>query len=590
MKRALLTTAAIVAAVVVFILGTLPRARVGLTPFAGTGDGTVAGVIHIHTNRSDGRSSPDEVAQAAANAGLKFLVFTDHGDATRAPDPPTYRHGVLCIDAVEISTSGGHYLALDMPAAPYPLAGEPRDVVEDVARLGGFGAPAHPDSPKPELRWREWSAPFPALEIINPDTGWRARAQDAGWRPKLRLVDRLFSYPFRPGETIASFVSASPENLARWEMLTRQRTVVALAGADAHAKLAIKSSEPGDNRFSIALPSYEASFETLSVHVRPNGPLSTSSTSFPGAPGNAAADAAAILHGIRDGHLHIVVDALASPASFSFTAEGAGTTAAEGDTIARRLRCRCPGSIALHVKSNAPSTFTTTVWQGSQILKLTAQPTFDVSVSDAPAVYRVEIRAPDPGEPVWLISNPIYVRGSASEEVPPDRRPPTQTTSILEGRTATVWRVEHDPSSRATLDPLALRSKLDGNALRMQYQLAGVGTSQTYAALVTNIPDGVGSNTRVAFAAHADRPMRLSVQLRTGLPGMPEERWQRSVYLDAVDREHVVYFDDLTPIGDPRTWRPALNEIRYVLFVVDTTNTKPGASGEVVISHPALER
>src|SRR5665213_1247433 len=45
------------------------------------GDGTVAGVIHVHTNRSDGRSSPDEVAQAAAHAGLTFLIFTDHGDA-----------------------------------------------------------------------------------------------------------------------------------------------------------------------------------------------------------------------------------------------------------------------------------------------------------------------------------------------------------------------------------------------------------------------------------------------------------------------------------------------------------------------------
>jgi hypothetical protein len=585
-KRAVLATAAIVAAVAVFILATLPRPRLRLRPFPGnnaTGDGTVAGVIHIHTNRSDGRGSPDEVAEAAARAGLKFLVFTDHGDATRASDPPTYRHGVLCIDAVEISTSGGHYLALDMPAAPYPLAGEPRDVVEDVARLGGFGAPAHPDSPKPELRWREWSAPFPALEIINPDTGWRSRALSDGWRPKLRLLERLFSYPFRPGESIASFVSASPENLARWEMFTRQRTVVALAGADAHAKLAVKSSEPGDNRFSIALPSYEASFETLSVHVHPDAPLSTS----PGAPGDAAADAAAILHGIRNGHLHIVVDGLASPASFSFTAESAGKTAGEGDTIADP---GTGGSITLHVKSNAPSTFTTTVWQGSQVLKLTAQPTFDMSVPDAPAVYRVEIRTSDPGEPVWLISNPIYVRGSVSEKFVTGRPPATQTTSILEGRTATAWRVEHDPSSMATLDTLASRSKADGPALRMEYQLAAVRTPQTYAALLTNLPDGMGSNTRVAFTAHADRPMRLSVQLRTGLPGMPEERWQRSVYLDTVDREHVVYFDDLTPIGDPRTWRPALNEIRYVLFVVDTTNTKPGASGQVVISHPALER
>ena len=89
---------------------------------------------------------------------------------------------MLCLDGVEISTTGGHYIALDMPAAPYPLGGEARDVVEDVRRLGGFGIAAHPDSPKPELRWREWDAPFDGIEILNLDTSWRLWAEQAGDR------------------------------------------------------------------------------------------------------------------------------------------------------------------------------------------------------------------------------------------------------------------------------------------------------------------------------------------------------------------------------------------------------------------------
>jgi len=56
----------------------------------------------------------------------------------RKPDPPAYRSGVLCLDGVEISTTGGHLVAVDMPPSPYPLGGEARDVVEDVKRLGGF--------------------------------------------------------------------------------------------------------------------------------------------------------------------------------------------------------------------------------------------------------------------------------------------------------------------------------------------------------------------------------------------------------------------------------------------------------------------
>ena len=86
---------------------------------------------------------------AAARAGLKFVVFTDHGDATATPEPPAYRSGVLCLDAVEISTAGGHYIALDMPTAPYPLGGEARGNLVIAAQrvqgatllAPGFGVP-----------------------------------------------------------------------------------------------------------------------------------------------------------------------------------------------------------------------------------------------------------------------------------------------------------------------------------------------------------------------------------------------------------------------------------------------------------------
>jgi hypothetical protein len=87
-KKLLLVTAAAVAAVAavaVFVVLTIQPRRLTLPP---ADDGTIAGVIHIHTNRSDGLSGPDEIAAAAARVGLKFIVFTDHGDATRRPDAP----------------------------------------------------------------------------------------------------------------------------------------------------------------------------------------------------------------------------------------------------------------------------------------------------------------------------------------------------------------------------------------------------------------------------------------------------------------------------------------------------------------------
>ena len=203
MKKFLFVTAALAVAVVVLVAVSLPPARLTLeTPFS---DGTVAGIIHVHTNRSDGRGTPDDIAAAAARAGLKFVVFTDHGDATRTPDPPSYRSGVLCLDAVEISTTGGHYLALDMPAAPYPLGGEARDVVEDVKRLGGFGVAAHPNSPKPALELASNGTPRSTASsgsIPIPAGGSSCGSRDGGG---LERAATLAAYPFRsPGNDRAA--------------------------------------------------------------------------------------------------------------------------------------------------------------------------------------------------------------------------------------------------------------------------------------------------------------------------------------------------------------------------------------------------
>ena len=104
------------AAAGVWIAVSLPPARIDL-PLPADDPALVAGVFHVHTNRSDGRSSPEEIAAAAARAGLKFVIFTDHGDGTAKPAAPVYHEGVLCLDGVEISTRGGHYIAVGLPAS-----------------------------------------------------------------------------------------------------------------------------------------------------------------------------------------------------------------------------------------------------------------------------------------------------------------------------------------------------------------------------------------------------------------------------------------------------------------------------------------
>ncbi len=550
MRRLFIAAAVLVAAAVFFVASILPPRH--LTPPEPVQDSTVAGIIHVHSVRSDGRGTLDEIADAAARAGLKFVVMTDHGDATRAPEPPVYRHGVLCFDAVEISTSGGHYIAMDMPASPYPLGGEARDVVEDVKRLGGFGIVAHPDSPKDDLRWHDWTAPFDAIEVVNLDTAWR-RAAGPQWRTRLRLVERLFSYPVRPAESIASLVQPSTA-LEQWAAIAARRRVVTLSGADAHS----------------LLPSYLALFRTLSVHVRPERALT----------GEADVDARIVVRAIREGHVYSAIDGAASPPSFEMTGTNGHGTVHAGDEIA------AGGPLTLHVRSNAPPSFTTTVWNGTTIASGDHhEQDFSVELPEGAGVYRVETQATGqlPGVP-WIISNPIYVRAPGITPAAAARPAVTTSQPLFDGRSLAGWRVEQDPTSLGAVEPVETGiARLP--ALRWRFGLAGGALASQFAALIADVPQGMSTSDRVAFTVRAERPMRLSVQLRT----TEKDRWQRSVYVDTFNRDVTVFVDDFQPAGTTSVDRPPLADVRNLLFVVDTTNTKPGASGRIWIAGPALQ-
>ena len=215
----------------------------------------MAGAFHVHSTRSDGAGDREAIAAAAARAGLQFVVITDHGDATRPPDAPAYVHGVLCIDAVEISTNGGHLVALDMPPRRIRSAAKPAAVVEDVLRLGGMPVAAHPDSPKAELAWKDWGAPVAGLEWLNLDSEWRDES-------RARLARVAFDSLVRPGPALASLLDRPSSTLTRWDAMAATRTVVALAAHDAHGGVARRSEE--GSRWAVpGLASYEASFATF---------------------------------------------------------------------------------------------------------------------------------------------------------------------------------------------------------------------------------------------------------------------------------------------------------------------------------------
>ena len=551
--------AAVLAAAFLFLALPLPQQASPL-PVSTPGVPTALGSFHIHTNRSDGSGSPDDVAAAAARAGLNFIVLTDHGDGTRKPDPPQYRHGVLVIDGVELSTERGHYIAIGLPQAPYPLRGEPRDVVEDVTRLGGFGIVAHAHSAKPGLQWHAWNAPFDGMEWLNADTEWRDERRQ-------QIARALARYPFRPVETLAALLDRPDATLARWDVLTQRRPIVALAGADAHARAGwMEDDVDGYQRgWFLRIPSYDASFRTFAMRVA----LERVLTKDP------AADAAQIISSLRRGAIYSAIDAIGSPAVLDFSATGAGQRMGSGDvfnnisttlTFSARVNARTGGVIAL--------------LKDGRILTQSPLPLLTHETAGE-GTYRVEVYlGHGPGDPPvpWIVGNPIYVRPAEwGRSVTAAAQLPTITQNIQGG----PWHMEKDDESSAQI----VQPDSPSGPVEFVFRLARGDRAGRYAALGIGVGTALTDRTHVAFRAIASQPMRVSVQARDPKSGA---RWQRSIYLDPQPRDVIVRFAEMAPVGSSGTIDPAVADT--LLFVVDTTNTLPGTAGSFTVENLRVER
>ncbi len=566
MRRALRLLGLVMVLAVVVMLFLLPPAS---SETAAPPASTVRGVYHIHTNRSDGSGTPEEVAAAAARAGLQFVILTDHGDGTRPPDPPAYRSGVLTLDAVELNTSGGHYAAVGMPVAPYPLAGTPDAVIEDVTRLGGFGIAAHPGSARPSLRWTDWDAAVDGLEWINGDSEWRDE-------PRLPMTRALATYLLRSPEAMATLLDRPTTVLAQWDRIAWSRRVLAIAASDAHARLGFsEGSDPDMSAFHVPLPGYTAIFRVFSNHVVLDAPLT----------GRAAEDAGRLLAALRQGRLYSVIDGLASPGALSFTATSGARIARIGDDLA------IEGDVQLRASVSAPPGTTIVLFKNGDRVHEVTDGVLEMNGGKDAAVYRVEayVRDGPGGPPVpWIVSNPIY---AGLTRTPPRKIVETAPSSRIPARVAEATmasgRTDRSELGASPLDPRARR--IAGQPpMAWSFALSPGTPAGQFAAIQIPITGGLAAFDRVRFRVSSPRPVRAWVQLRA--PVGNSERWGTTFYADQAGRLVDVPLGAFLPIGVTSSEQPPLDRVDTLLFVVDTMNFLPGATGSMVLSEVAFVR
>ncbi len=498
------------------------------------------GAYHVHSTQSDGSGSPLDVAAAAAAAGLDFVILTDHGDATRPPAAPRLVDGVLLIDAVEISTDDGHYVALGLPAAPYPLAGEGRAVAEDVRRLGGVGILAHPNSPRQDLAWHDPSVNADGFEWVNADTTWRAAGA-------AQLAVRLLTYPFNRSGALAALATYPADLFAARDDPARPPQL-ALAAVDAHARIGWRrDADPTDGgRTLAAFPSYRASFGTFGVVVPwVNG----------GPTGDASHDATAVLRAIAGRVAWTAVFSMASPVWLSLEANTLAGSALPGPDAT--------GPVTLSVQSNAPDGASIRLLRNGVALREWTSPevSLPLAAGEPAAVYRAE---------VWLPARrgwpalPLAVSAARGHNLPDVPASGARLAVPQPGadRIASVngWHVEHDPASTATIAPTPA-----GALVEASLGLGGGDRVSQFAALVADVSAIPADATGVSLVLSASAPTRMSVQWRQPQPG-EGLRWRHSVYLDATPRTVVLPAAEFRPI-DPATGSVRLDRVHALLLV-----------------------
>ncbi len=345
------------------------------------------GVVHVHTVSSDGGGTLDDVAAAAREAELDFVVVTDHD--VWAERRWQYREGALLIIGEEARVPGGHLLIIAGEDPRGRAAKWPQRAHADVARPDpaiaagdALRVVAHPQGPaRPWLIWDVRH--FDGVEIWNWDTDWR---DDSLW-DWMRALPLL---PFEPTAALAKLVDRPDSSLARWDALLREAPIAGICSVDAHARVALT-----ENRF-LPFPAYRHLFQLARQHVF----LDRDPTGDPDHDGDLVVEA------LRRGRGYCGFDGIADARGLSVEVESGGEVAGLGQRVVwtdgATLRVALPAI-------GQPTTLT--LFRDGVPVHETSEPTLEIELS-GPGVYRIEavVRPESLSRSLpWIIANPVFV-------------------------------------------------------------------------------------------------------------------------------------------------------------------------------------
>ena len=349
-----------------------------------------SGNLHVHSTFSDGHGTHDQIAAAALQAGLDFVVVTDHNQRPDGLDG--YRFGrdqrLLMLIGEEVHDpkripEKSHLLVYEARRAMAEFGKVPQELIEQTARHGGLSFLAHPfDCAAPrfkqsDLSWDDWQVEgYTGLELWNFMVDYKCR---------LRSLPEAIFYSYFPSRIARG---ANRRALALWDsLLGSGKRVVAIGNSDAHALPA----RWGPLRRTL-FP-YAWLFRAVNTHVLCEQDLS----------GEPDRDRALLFEAIRLGRCFIGYDLPADTRGFMFSGNSEHGTAVMGDSLTFDL------GATLQVRSPVPGKIRI-LRSGSLVREWSAAQHAVLTISE-PGPYRAEVDLPLGSRfRPWIYSNPIFAQ------------------------------------------------------------------------------------------------------------------------------------------------------------------------------------
>jgi hypothetical protein len=375
------------------------------------------GAMHVHSGLShDSRSPLSEVIAGAKTAGLRFLMFTEHPVPHHDYFKEGHRglvDGVLLIPGAELNG----LLAFPTDTVPEGAA-DPQAQVDAVLKTHGQVFLCHLEE---RMDWDLKG--LTGSEIYNLHADFKDETRlIKSMRSLTGLLNMLPASRNYPQETMASLMDYPADYLRRYDRLCEKSRLTGIAANDAHHNNSIKgivlddgrmqlvdalgkelakldpkllvalkpflpaNLHPGDTCVLLDLDPYARSFGHVSTHLF-----------LPELTERAVRDA------LNAGRAYVSFEWIADPTGFNFQAVRGKDVYEMGSEMTF-----APG---MKVRSVSPLPARFRLIRNGKEVHTALGRSYEHPV-EAPGIYRLEVWLNLANTPeVWILSNPVYVRG-----------------------------------------------------------------------------------------------------------------------------------------------------------------------------------